>query len=240
MSVFLLILWSATSLNGVDSGSGSSMEIGDIGPFHGSNEHGLLLARARTQAGLRQLRRRRFAKAALDLRAGRDGLEDSFDRLAGIDEILQADLWLAEAELQAGHRAEAERAAESVACLAPDYHPAGSTQPEAVSRLLATARHRVNVGPHATLRVTSVVDGQGVILDGARRGVTPETFQLAPGRHFVMVETPLGAIPYRVDLDASSDLRVGLGHSAPEDEQPADMPGPQRRARRRPVLPHRP
>jgi hypothetical protein len=70
--------------------------------------------------------------------------------------------------------------------------------------------------------------------------------ELPVGRHYAMVATPLGQIPYRVDLHAGEKLQVGQGE--PGENSPDSLsdeglegiegnaPG---RAARRPVLPHR-
>jgi hypothetical protein len=221
---------------------GASGDAEEIRAFHGSTEHGLVLARAKIRAGRQKLRLKRFAAAARDLQEGGTGLEDAFDRLAGLDEILQAWLLLADAELQARHRVEAERAAEAVARLYADRLPATGAKSSALRVLLEEAARRVSHGARGTLRITSVVKGQAVYLDGRPQGRTPERLELPVGRHFVLVETPLGQIPYRVDLPEGASLSVGQGDTdevCPEISDVPDELGQAPRAARRPVLPRR-
>ncbi len=214
----------------------------ETAPFHGSSEHGLLLARAKIDAGRRALHRRRFAAAAVDLQAGCLGLEDAFDRLSEFDEIPRGWLLAAKAELAAGHRAEAAQAAEVVARLSPDLPLASLGKGSALQVLLADAMRRVSQGPRGTLRVTSVVKGQAFYLDGKPAGRTPARLELSAGRHFILVETPLGQIPYRVEVEEGANLRVGQGETdeiTPDLVDLGNETTPAARAARRPVLPHR-
>jgi PEGA domain len=209
----------------------------EVAAFRGSTERGLLEARARVQRGVELLRRGRLTAAVQALRQGADQLEDSFDRLPGLTEIVQAWLLLIQAELRAGQGAEARSAAEVIAVLG-QVPPVDS--PSSVRALLEDAARRVRAGPHAVVRVTSVVKGQTIEVDGQTRGVTPERLELPIGRHFIWVQTPLGPIPYRVDLREGESVRVGQGETdeLPEDWD-AELAAPVSHAARRPVLPHR-
>jgi hypothetical protein len=214
----------------------------EVAAFRGSTERGLLEARARVERGAELLRRGRLAGATQALRQGADQLEDSFDRLAGLSEIVQAWLLVVQAELRAGHRDEARRAAEVLAVLGQPV-PTDSPLPASVRVLLEDAARRVRMGPHGAVRVTSVVKGQTIEVDGRLRGVTPERFELPVGRHFIWVQTPLGPIPYRVDLSEGERVRVGQGETDElPDEWDADLAASGNgspHAARRPVLPHR-
>jgi hypothetical protein len=216
---------------------------GEVMPFHGSTERGLLVARAKIAAAQHQLRLRRYALAERNLQDGLAGLEDAFDRIDGIAEIREAWLRLAEAALRARHPREAEHAAEAVARLSPEGLTTSNVASPRLLALLEEARRRVKDGPWGTLHVTSVIRGQVVYIDGAPRGRTPERLDLPIGRHFLMIETPLGRIPYRVDLGEGEGLRVGQGDTDEvHPEEDWDLPREQAaetRAARRPVLPHR-
>jgi hypothetical protein len=216
--------------------SSPSATLGQVAAFRGSTEHGLLEARARVRRGERQLHRRRFAEAVALLEEGCAGLEDSFDRLSGLAEIADARVLIMQAWLGAGNRMEALRTAESLAALA-QAPPDGRDTPR-VRALMEDAQRRVRQGPHGAVRVTSVVKGQAIELDGLARGVTPEDFELPVGRHFIWVQTPLGPIPYRVDLHEGESIRVGQGEPEEVVDEAPEEAGTIHAARR-PVLPHR-
>jgi len=222
----------------------------EIRAFQGSSEHGLVQARARVFGGERDLRGGRCARAKDELRAGIEGLEDAFDRLAGLDELRGAYLLLAEAALRSRDRREAERAAENLARLEPaELKLERLARYPGLRELLLAAARRVGAGPRGVLQVTSVVRGQAITVDAQSRGNTPERIELPVGRHFVWVHTPLGSIAYRVDLHEGESLRVGQGETgevvdelSPEPSEDVDVTergGASVRAARRPVLPHR-
>jgi hypothetical protein len=223
----------------------------EIRAFQGSSEHGLVQARARVLAGERDLRRGNCARAEGELRTGVEGLEDAFDRLTGLDELRKAYLRLAEAALRSRDRPEAEGAAESLARLDPaEVELERRACPPTLRQLLRAAAQRVGAGARGVLLVTSVVRGQAITVDAQPRGKTPQRIELPVGRHFVRVQTPLGAIAYRVDLHEGESLRVGQGETGEvvdeisselnrDEEQGPEKGGSPARAARRPVLPHR-
>jgi hypothetical protein len=179
------------------------------------------------------------AEAARILSEGCLGLEDAFDRLPNLTELLEARLQLAQAELRAGHR-EAALAAMSSSAVLAQLALSHRRLSRGLRRLVEEAQHRLREGPHGSVRVTSVVLGQAIAVDGQPGGVTPQRFNLPAGRHFIWVQTPLGPIPYRFDLREGESLRVGLGELEDLSEVPDESTAePATHAARRPVLPHR-
>jgi hypothetical protein len=240
----LLALLAASVLLAAETRSPPVSVRNEVPAFRGSTERALLEARGRVRRGEHLLRRHRFREATAALMTGCTGLEDSFDRLSGIDEIVGCYLSLLRAELGVGHHVEALQAAEIIAVLGHVDGFRGTTR--ALRDVLAAARRRVDTGPRGFLRVTSTVEGQPFEVDGAPRGMTPADLELPAGRHYAMVETPLGQIPYRIDLHAGEGLQVGQsepGAIFPDPLGDEGLEGTEGnaagRAARRPVLPHR-